>query len=527
MKKRKDKLSGSYYTPHKTVQFMKRYLANKNKIHGNMLEPSAGDGRFLNAFENETQIRSFVAVELDTQKVTALKERNYSDKVKVIADDFLDFAMKMEDKYHVIIGNPPYVNKKNMEEAAREKAKKICEKFALPDSLMQNLWVAFVLAAVSCLEEDGTLFFVLPMEFLQVQYAEKIRLFLEEHFDTINILSFRERMFPEIEQESCLVYLTNEFEGQPSINFEIYTELDSEEPCYQSKIERNKPLKKWTSAILSDRELDLLNNLAVRYHKVSEMCEAAPGIVTGANSVFILTEHQVQQLNCRGLVLPTISKSNMLNQCFLVSEETIRSLGKNGYRIYLLNLAAVEEKLIPESLRKYLDEMGNAENTAGIKLKDRYKCKNRRPWYAVPIVQNGEIFFFKRYGRMPRICVNQADIYTTDIAYNMRLLPEYDRESMAFCFYNTLTLTQCEHYGRYYAGGVSELIPSEFKRLSVPYRKIDREDISKLNSMFAQNREEDEIIAFVNSKTIENDLEKTTVEKLEKIRKKLMQRRLA
>ena len=65
------------------------------------------------------------------------------------------------------------------------------------------------------------LFFVLPMEFLQVQYAEKIRLFLEEHFDTIHILTFKERMFPEIEQESCLVYLANKFKEQPYINFKM------------------------------------------------------------------------------------------------------------------------------------------------------------------------------------------------------------------------------------------------------------------------------------------------------------------
>ena len=73
--------------------------------------------------------------------------------------------------------------------------------------------------------------------------------------------------------------------------------------------------------------------------------------------------------------------------------------------------------------------------------------------YVVPIVRNGDLFFFKRYDRRPRICVNEADIYTTDIAYNMRLNSAYDKESMAFCFYNSLTLTQCEFYGRYYAGG--------------------------------------------------------------------------
>lgn len=89
--------------------------------------------------------------------------------------------------------------------------------------------------------------------------------------------------------------------------------------------------------------------------------------------------------------------------------------------------------------------------------------KNRKPWYGVPIVKNGEVFFFKRYDKIPRVCVNEADIYTTDIAYNMRLNKGYERESVAFCFYNSLTLTQCEYYGRYYAGGVSELTPSEFK----------------------------------------------------------------
>lgn len=84
-------------------------------------------------------------------------------------------------------------------------------------------------------------------------------MFLEEHFDTIHILSFKERMFPKIEQESCLVYLTNELKKQPCINFKIYDRLDSNVPSYCSKIERNKPLKKWTNAILSDVDIDLLN----------------------------------------------------------------------------------------------------------------------------------------------------------------------------------------------------------------------------------------------------------------------------
>ncbi len=526
MKNIEDKLSGSYYTPFRTVQFMKEYLVREHKIYRSVLEPSAGDGRFVDEFEKEENIESFTVVELIEEKIRKLKNKGYPEYVKIVADDFLSFSEKTNEKYQLIIGNPPYINIKNMDDGSKEKAKGICEKYRLPGSLMQNMWVAFVLASVSCLERDGTIFFVLPMEFLQVQYAEKIRLFLEEHFDTIHILAFKERMFPEIEQESCLVYLTNGFEKQPYINFKMYAGLDSDVPYYCSKIERNKPLKKWTNAILSDADIDLLNLIDSKYKKVSEVCDASPGIVTGANNEFILTKEQVEQLECQEFILPTIPKSNILNGQFIVTQDIVQKIGEKGKRIYLLNLLNVDENLFSEPLRKYLITIGEKENASEIKLKNRYKCRNRKPWYGVPIVRNGDLFFFKRYDRVPRICVNEADLYTTDIAYNMRLNPAYDKESMAFCFYNSLTLTQCEFYGRYYAGGVSELTPGEFKRLAIPYHKINKNDIERLSEMFKENEDIDQIIAFVNSKTIEMEWEHKQILRLDEMRRKLIKRRL-
>lgn len=526
MKKLEDKLLGSYYTPFRTVRFMRDYLAKEHKLYGRVLEPSVGDGRFIDEFEKEKNPQSFVAVELIEEKVRQLRNKRYSERVEIVADDFLRFSEKTNEKYQLVIGNPPYINIKNLEDDSKEKAREICEKYQLPSSLMQNMWVAFVLAAVSCLERDGTIFFVLPMEFLQVQYAEKIRLFLEEHFDTIHILTFKERMFPKIEQESCLVYLTNEFKNHPYINFKMYAKLDSDVPYYCSKIERNKPLKKWTNAILSDADIDLLNLMDSKYKKVSEVCDASPGIVTGANNEFILTKEQVEQLECQEFILPTIPKSNILNGQFILTQDVVQEIGEKGNRIYLLNLLNVDEKFFSESLKEYLIAIGEKENAAKIKLKNRYKCRIRKPWYGVPIVRNGDIFFFKRYDRVPRICVNEAGLYTTDIAYNMRLSSAYDKESMAFCFYNSLTLTQCEFYGRYYAGGVSELTPSEFKGLAIPYRKIDKNDIKRLSEMFNRNEDIDKIIAFVNSKTIEKEWEHKQILRLDEMRGKLMERRL-
>lgn len=526
MKRLEDKLLGSYYTPLRTVQFMKEYLEREHKIYTKMLEPSAGDGRFVDVFEKQTNILRLVAVELIQEKVTNLKNKEYQEKVEIIEDDFLNFSEETSEKYHLIIGNPPYINLNNMTEDIKEKAKGICKKHHLPNSLMKNMWVAFVLAAVSCLEKNGVIFFVLPMEFLQVQYAEKIRFFLEEHFNTIHILSFKERMFPEIEQESCLVYLTNEYKNPSCINFKIYAELDSNAPYYCSKIQRNKPLKKWTNAILSDEDIDLLNMFIGKYKKVSEVCNASPGIVTGANKEFILTKEQVEQLQCQEFILPTISKSSMLNGKFILTREEVKKLGEQGNRIYLLNLSKVNEELFSEPLKEYLVEIGNRENIAKIKLKDRYKCRNRKPWYGVPIVRNGDIFFFKRYDKIPRICINENDLYTTDIAYNMRLNSKYDKESMAFCFYNSLTLTLCEYYGRYYAGGVSELTPSEFKKLAIPYYEIKKEDIKQLARMLEENEDINKIICFVNSRTIGREWENNIIARLDQMRKRLIERRI-
>lgn len=526
MKNIENKLSGSYYTPNKTIRFMKKYLYNERKRCRTILEPSSGDGRFIDEFYADDSCIKLVAIEKDNNKVKELRDKEYPLKVQLVNKDFLDFIEETNQKFELIIGNPPYINIKNMDKTSLDKAKMLCEKFELSDTLMKNIWVVFLLGAISCLEKWGTIFFVLPMEFLQVVYAQKVRNILEEYFTTIHILSFKEKMFPKIEQETCLVYLTNELNTRPNINFKIYERLDSEEAIQCSVICRNKPLNKWTNAILSDQDIDLLEELIQYYKKISDICDASPGIVTGANNEFILTSKQVKELRCQKYILPIIAKSIMLKGKFILDLKIIGELDKKNERIYLLDLSKRDYQYFSEELKSYLSIIENKKNTSGVELKNRYKCKSRNPWYGVPIISNGDLFFFKRYDKLPRICINSANLYTTDIAYNMRMKDGYNKESAAFCFYNSLTLTQCEYYGRYYAGGVCELIPSEFKELAMPYYDIDKKDVLQLNKMFEENADIIDIIKFVDSKTIYGDFSLKTISELNKIREKLMARRI-
>ena len=88
-----------------------------------------------------------------------------------------------------------------------------------------------------------------------------------------------------------------------------------------------------------------------------------------------------------------------------------------------------------------------------------------------------------------------------------------------------MTLAQCEFAGRFYAGGVIELTPNEFKSLSIPYENIKKSDISIIKNMFTQNINTEEIISFVNSKTLSKKLTTEEINKLNTIRSKLILRR--
>ena len=114
-------------------------------------------------------------------------------------------------------------------------------------------------------------------------------------------------------------------------------------------------------------------------------------------------------------------------------------------------------------------------------LPNRYKCRIRKPWYKVPSVYASRVSMLKRSNGMPRLILNEAGAYTTDTAYRISANEGVQNEAMVYCFINSLTALSAELEGRFYGGGVLELVPSEIEHLLLIY--IDKKwDIQKLNS---------------------------------------------
>lgn len=511
-----NKETGSFYTPYDLVEYMITKISKKISI--SILEPSFGDGRFIDKLL-ENDYKNITGIELFSEKI-----KNYKNKkdIELIHSDFIKFALKSKQQYDLIIGNPPYIAKKQLKQTDRDLNTKVLEYFNLPNNIFQNVWVSFVLGSLKLLKKNGTIFFVLPFEFLQVQYAEKLRNYLETQFNYIEITTFEEKVFEEIEQDICLVFLTNKSKIHPLINYKTYNNINDMKLVSDSKISRHKPLKKWSNSIINDEETSFLKELSTKYLKISELGAISPGIVTGANDYFIINKSTATNLLNRKTSLPIISKGVLMPNLLIFNKNDLSKLENTQKPTQLINLNNTNEKDFSKDLKLYLS---NDFDKYNMKIRERYKCRIRNRWFDVPIIKNGDLMFFKRYNIYPKLVQNEANIYTTDIAYNIRLKDIYDAKSVAFCFYNSLTLALCEYNGRFYGGGVNELVPSEFKSLYIPYKKIKQKDIVYLDKMFRKGLDIEDIINYVDKIVFEN-IDIQQLNNLKEIRKKYYKRRL-
>jgi len=284
---------------------------------------------------------------------------------------------------------------------------------------------------------------------------------------------------------------------------------------YISRLNKALPDKSSRDGIVETLEFDQFKELII------SIITSYPGIVTAANDFFVLNKTEVQKRSLTNIVDPIILKSNDVGLKLFLNEGDFNSIVNKNKKSYILNLAKMKYKEFPSGLKRYLRE-GKQK-----KINERYKCQKRNRWYDMRMGEKGELFFFKRYHEIPRFVLNRADIYSTDIAYNVITNKNIEAEASCFSFYNSLTLTMCEFNGRFYGGGVCELTPSEFKDLSIPYYQAIHKEVMELDDLMRQNVDVEEIIKYVDGKVLGVYLGEDEIIRLGNIRKKLMHRRLS
>lgn len=512
-----NKKTGSYYTPYNLVQAMVDYLKiSKSDI--SILEPSGGDGRVIKEILRENFIRRVDIVELINSKIEFLnKEFEGNSNVHIINTDFLEYCNSCNIKYDLIIGNPPYINKKFLTEKQIELSKKLCNEFSLHSKVANNIWVMFILGALKLLNENGRILYILPFEFLQVEYSKELRNMLEKKFTSIEVFVFEKEVFADIQQKVCLLSLSN-ISNKPYIEYKEIRGFDLVKPILKNKIYKNKPLDKWTNSIINDNEIEFINKLKEKCISIEEIGKMSPGVVTGANDFFIVDREFVKYIEEENYFEKIVPKSSLLKDIFILGENEYEKLDNENEKVHLLKLNNFSE--LSSKVKDYIISGEKKE------YNKRFKCSKRNTWYKLPGDRIGELIFFKRYDILPRIIINELGCHTTDAGYNISVDERYDTKSIAFCFYNSLTLFLCEYNCRFYAGGVAELTPNELRNVFIPYKTIHHSQIKKLNRMIGEKKDYNEIIKYVDKVVFENILDQDDLNKIREIRQRYINRRI-
>lgn len=479
------KLKGKFYTPQALAEWIVFYISHSMGSNLSVLEPSCGNGIFISAIDKSTlSVASLEAVEIEDEAVSKIQHPTTIPAFTISQSDFLFW--ESAKTYDLVIGNPPYIVRKLLEQPQANQCKAIHTQHGLLNHEVANIWTSFLLKSSDMLKENGVMAFVLPTEILQVKYAEEIREFLSATFQRLEIITFNQLAFDDIEQDTVVLIgyknITDKDQGIYITEHNSVADIKDLVPDFVH-LPVASISQKWTTGILKEEDIVLVERLSNQLSKSSEYCESVAGIVTGANGYFIANQSTLKSYELSDYSKKIIQKGHYVNGYVDFDIEKFNSLVARDVPCFLLD---TNNKNLSKSLLRYL------EKGSGLKIPDRFKCRIRRRWHDVPNIKKDEGFFFKRSHDYPKCIKNSADVYVTDSAYQIRMKGGYAIEYFIFSFYNSLTLLAAEMQGRYYGGGVLELTPNEFKNLPIPYTAC--ENFTEFAENFEKKSNIDEIL---------------------------------
>ncbi|CZR74697.1 TPA: class I SAM-dependent methyltransferase [Clostridioides difficile] len=487
-----ERLNGRYYTPENLANYIVDW-AIKDIESGKILEPSCGDGSFLESMNilNLQDRFSIVGIELDTnESMVALDRINNSifidslenledektilDNIgcKVINEDFYTIYENIikYEKFNIIVGNPPYIRYQYLTEEQRNEQSIILKSNGMKSNKLINAWVSFVVASIQMLNKNGKLGLVIPAELMQVAYAEELRRFLMIQLQKMTIVTFRELIFPNVEQEVVILLGEKDENHKDEHKLRIVQYDDINQLTNDNNIEdipfNNIEISdsKWTRYFLNRNSNELINSLRKdnRFVRFGDIASVDVGITTGNNDYFCVDNQTVNKFDLKEISKPLIARSVNLNGIKFTREDWKYNINR-GAKTYLIDFPDIPYEQYSYRQREYIEKGEREEQNTG------YKCRIRQRWYRVPSIWLPDAFLLRRNHLYPKFILNsEVEAVSTDTMHRIRFNEDIDHNRVLLSYYNSITLAFTEIEGRSYGGGVLEILPGEFEKVIIP-----------------------------------------------------------
>jgi len=211
------KEDGIFFTPQSTIlrslEILKPHITDKYKV----LEPSCGSCEFIKALNEHNSRLKITGIEYNEKIYDNIKKLKITN-VKLIHADFLKYTSSK--KYNLIIGNPPYYVMKK-----KDVPKEYHDYF----EGRPNIFILFIVKSLKMLFINGFLSFVLPKNFTNCIYYDKLRKYINENYKIIEIIDSSDDKYLETQQDTILFIIRKQKPDNNSfiINIHNYTIMNT------------------------------------------------------------------------------------------------------------------------------------------------------------------------------------------------------------------------------------------------------------------------------------------------------------
>ena len=440
------------------------------KIHFG--DPSIGPGSFyagLLGIFPKSKIVSSLGVEIDKYYASVARDIWSHSGLKVITSDFLK-AGKLP-KRNLILTNPPYVRHHFiLQEDKKLLQKRVEETLNIKVSGLSNLYVYFILLSHNWMEHGALAEWLVPAEFLEVNYGNAIRHYLTKFVTPIRIHRFYpdKTQFDDALVTSAIVVFRNLIPNDDTlVKFSYGGSLLNPSHVEEVSIDELKKSRKWP-AIWQSSHIRKGHSICL-----GDLFKIKRGIATGANSYFILSRDEAKNLEIpEEFLKPIIPNPRSLSTRIIEAEP-------DGYPNISPQLSVIDCPLSEEEITqrfpmfwKYLQQAQE------LGVLERYLVKLRNPWYQqeqrVPPPYLCTYMGRRHNESLPfRFILNRSSAIATNLylmLYPLEKLTDLLRDDHTYqdVIYDLLCATSESAMlegGRVYGGGLYKLEPRELASL--------------------------------------------------------------
>jgi len=448
------------------------------------LDPAFGTGSFYSALlsvANSSQIKRAWGYEIDPHYGTPTVELWRDTSLHLSVADFVSQSPshQEDDKPNLLICNPPYVRHHHIPIQEKQRLRVLTsEQTGVSLSGLSGLYCYFILLSKRWMAKNGVACWLIPSEFLDVNYGAAIKRYLLEHVTLLRIHRFNPEtvQFADALVSSVVVWLRNE---QPStdhqVTFSYGTSIDKPETSVVATMRELGEESKWSifghpiqRTITEDRNGKL---------RLSDLFAIKRGIATGANNFFILTPQQIAEAQLPSQFLkPILPSPRYLSHNEIETDK--RGFPVIGKRLFLLDCdwpESLVQTRFPH-LWQYL-QSGVAQG-----ISERYLCSRRSPWYSqeqrppAPILCTYMGRQTEANGNHPfRFFMNHSQAVAANVflllypTQNLRKLLHDDQGLLRSLWLrlNNLSADEMIYEGRTYGGNLHKLEPKELANASI------------------------------------------------------------